>query len=69
MFVAISYVCSDLSIVRRLSFAAATLPTEILHNTGTCTKFGFRSHTATAPSSKVQLLLENRVFGPQCFRC
>lgn len=55
-------VCSDPSVVRRLTFAAATLPVDTPGYWEVVTKFGFKS-LATVPSTgEVQVLLENIKF-------
>ena len=55
----ISSICSDLSVVRRLSFAVATLPRDTPGYWEVVTKFGYRSCSTVPTTAKVQLMLEN----------
>lgn len=54
----ISSVCSDLSVVRRLSFAAANLPTDTPKYWEFVTKFGYRSRGTMPTASELKVLLE-----------
>lgn len=54
-----SSLCPDVSVIRRLSFAAANLPKDTPRYWELVTKFGFKSLSVSPSSDKVKVLLEN----------